>query len=149
MRHVFERALLNAQQSGPLKRQAEIQQAAEDCPDPWESSYIPPPQAPATGIRNVEISDVLLRWQYAQQEAIPERQKECASKHRPSRPAKAAAASSSSVAGEMATFNEVMTAMPYRTPDNLSIAGIKKIMEAEKVIQAEAKAAREVSAPQS
>ncbi|CAE7471312.1 unnamed protein product [Symbiodinium microadriaticum] len=65
--------------------QAEIQQAAEDCPDPWESSYIPPPQAPATG--------------------------------------------------EMATFNEVMTAMPYRTPDNLSIAGIKKIMEAEKVIQ--------------
>ncbi|CAE7705038.1 unnamed protein product, partial [Symbiodinium sp. KB8] len=124
-------------------RHAEIQQAAEDCPDPWESSFIPPPEEPVTGIRDVAISDEMMRWHYAQQEAITERSKEYASKQKPSRPAKAVATSSSSLAEDTATFDEVLAAIPYRTPDNMTIAGIKKIREAEKATRAEAKAARD------
>ena len=41
MKHVFDRALFNAQYSRRLLRQAEIQQATEDCPDPWETEWVP------------------------------------------------------------------------------------------------------------
>ena len=37
MAYVFDKALLRAQQSRRLKRQAEIMEAAQECPDPWES----------------------------------------------------------------------------------------------------------------
>ncbi|OLQ04708.1 hypothetical protein AK812_SmicGene12191 [Symbiodinium microadriaticum] len=98
MKHVFDRALFNAQYSRRLLRQAEIQQATEDCPDPWETEW---------------------------------------------------AASSSAGPSTTATFDEVMAAIPYRTPDNQTIAGLRRLRAEGEAIQAKAKAAREAAAPHS
>ena len=47
---------------GPRKLPAEILEAAEDCPDPWESCYVPPPDEPVTGMR--EVPRDILDWEY-------------------------------------------------------------------------------------
>ena len=49
----------------------------------------------------------------------------------------------------MATFDEVMAAIPYRTPENQTITGLRKLRAEGEAIQAAAKAARDAAAPHS
>eukprot|EP00439_Symbiodinium_sp_Y106_P008373 s5218_g1.t1 len=81
MAYVFDKQLYRAQQSRRLKRQADILEAAEDCPDPWESCYIPPPDEPVTGMK--EVPGDILEWGYAAAlEAASRRAKEQAERRR-------------------------------------------------------------------
>ena len=84
---------------------------------------MPPPLEPVTGLREVELSADMQDWHYAQQAARTRRQKEREQVTRHSRPAQAEAASSSAGPSTTATFDEVMAAIPYRTPDNQTIEG--------------------------
>ena len=148
MKHVFDRALFNAQHSRRLLRQAEIQQSTEDCPDPWETEWIAPPEEPVTGLREVELPADMQNWAFAQQAAEERRKRELADVTRRPRPASAEAASSSA-GPEVASFDEVMAAIPYRTPESQTIAGLKKMRAEGEAIQAAAKAARDAAAPRS
>ena len=53
MAYVFDKQLYRSQMSRRLKRQAEIKEAQQSCPDPWENDYVPPPDEPVTGMREV------------------------------------------------------------------------------------------------
>ena len=59
------------------------------------------------------------------------------------------AASSSAGPSNTPTFDEVMAAIAYRTPESQSIEGLRRIREEGLAIQAKAKAERESAAPHS
>ena len=61
MTYVFDRQLHRAQLSRRLQRLAEIKEAQERCPDPWENEYIPPADEPVTGMR--EVPAYILEWE--------------------------------------------------------------------------------------
>eukprot|EP00439_Symbiodinium_sp_Y106_P079951 s2062_g18.t1 len=44
-----------------LKRQAEIKEAQQECPDPWENNYIPPPDEPVTAMK--AVPEYILEWE--------------------------------------------------------------------------------------
>ena len=146
MKHVFDRALFNSQHSRRLLRQAEIQQTAEDCPDPWETEWVAPPEEPVTGLREVSLPADMENWAFAQQAAEERRRRELAEVTKRPRPASAEAASSSA-GPEVASFDEVIAAIPYRTPDIYTTTGLRKMRAEGEAIQAAAKAAREAAAP--
>ena len=146
MKHVFDRALFNSQHSRRLLRQAEIQQTAEDCPDPWETEWVAPPEEPVTGLREVALPADMENWAFAQQAAEERRRRELAEVTKRPRPASAEAASSSA-GPEVASFDEVIAAIPYRTPDIYTTTGLRKMRAEGEAIQAAAKAAREAAAP--
>ena len=146
MKHVFDRALFNSQHSRRLLRQAEIQQTAEDCPDPWETEWVAPPEEPVTGLREVSLPADMENWAFAQQAAEERRRRELAEVTKRPRPASAEAASSSA-GPEVASFDEVIAAIPYRTPDIYTTTGLRKMRAEGEAVQAAAKAAREAAAP--
>ena len=115
-----------------LKRQAEILEAAQECPDPRESCYIPPPDEPVTGMK--EFPKDILEWEYAAAlESASKRAKEEAERRRDPAPLSGGpsgeAASSSGL--PHASFDEVVSAMPYRAESHRTFSAIKEAMAAE------------------
>ena len=125
-----------------------LQQTTEDCPDPWETEWVAPPEEPVTGLREVVLPADMENWAFAQQAAEDRRKRELAEVAKRPRPASAEAASSSA-GPEVASFDEVIAAIPYRTPENQTITGLRKMRAEGEAIQAAAKAAREAAAPRS
>ena len=105
----------------PLERQTEILEATQERPDPWESCYIPPPDEPVTGMK--EVPKDILEWEYAAAlESASKRVKEQAAERRE-------AVSSSGI--PHTSFDEVVSAMPYRTESHRTFTAIKEAMTAE------------------
>ena len=112
MAYVFDKQLYRAQQSRRLKRQADILEAAEDCPDPWESCYIPPPDEPVTGMK--EVPGDILEWGYAAAlEAASRRAKEQAERRRDPAPHSGGPSGEAASSSELphASFDEVVSAI--------------------------------------
>ena len=134
MSYVFDKQLYRTQLSRRLKRQAEILEAAEECPDPWESCYVPPPDEPVTGMR--EVPRDILDWEYAAAlEAASKKAKAQAEERRHRDPAPLSGGpsgkASSSSGVQEATFDEVVATMRYRTEPHRTFSAIKEAMTAE------------------
>ena len=134
MSYVFDKQLYRTQLSRRLKRQAEILEAAEECPDPWESCYVPPPDEPVTGMR--EVPRDILDWEYAAAlEAASKKAKAQAEERRHRDPAPLSGGpsgkASSSSGVQEATFDEVVATMRYRTETHRTFSAIKEAMTAE------------------
>ena len=61
MAYVFDKQLFRSQMSRRPNRQAEIKEAQQRCPDPWENDYVPPPDEPVTGMK--EVPSYILEWE--------------------------------------------------------------------------------------
>ncbi|CAE7407592.1 GIP, partial [Symbiodinium sp. CCMP2456] len=136
MRHVFNRTLQSQQLSRRLQRQAELKEAREQCPDPWEQTWVPEPEIPVTGMQEVEVPAELREWHYGVQRDIDAKQSSYAEGH--SRPASAVAASSSSLNPPMVTasFDEVIDAIPYRTEASRTFSAAKAARRSEATTEA-------------
>ena len=122
---------MSQQKSRRLKRQAELKEARERCPDPWEQTWVEEPEEPITGMKTVEVPAEIKEWHYGVQRDIDQKQAEYAAGG--SRPASAVAASSSSLTPPMetASFEEVISAMPYRTGTGRTLSAAKAARKSE------------------
>ncbi|CAE7263392.1 GIP, partial [Symbiodinium sp. CCMP2456] len=118
-------------QSRRLQRQAELKEAQEQCPDPWEQTWVPEPEMKVTGVKQVEVPAEIREWHYGVQRDIDAKQAGYAAGH--SRPAPAVTASSSSLTPPMVTasFDEVMDAIPYRTEASHTFSAAKATRKSE------------------
>ena len=126
MAYVFDRQLHRAQLSRRLQRQAEIKEAQERCPDPWENEYIPPADEPVTGMR--EVPAYILEWERVRDlEEAKRRVVEQA--NMPSRLAPLSGGPSGSSAGVTeVSFDDVMDSIPYRTEAHRTFSAVKEKM---------------------
>ncbi|CAE7349128.1 GIP [Symbiodinium sp. CCMP2456] len=136
MRHVFNRTLASQQMSRRLQRQAELKEARDQCPDTWEQTWVPEPEIPVTGMREVEVPAELREWHYGVQRDIDAKQSSYAEGR--SRPAPAVAASSSSLNPPMVTasLDEVIDAIPYRTEASRTFSAAKAARKSEATTEA-------------
>ena len=126
MSYVFDRQLHRAQLSRRLQRLAEIKEAQQRCPDPWENDYIPPADEPVTGMR--EVPAYILEWERVRDlEEAKRRVLEQASK--PSHPAPLSGGPSGST-GEVkeVSFDDVIGSTPYRTEPHRTFSAVKEAM---------------------
>ena len=126
MAYVFDRQLHRAQLSRRLQRQAEIKEAQERCPDPWENEYVPPADEPVTGMR--EVPAYILEWERVRDlEEAKRRVVEQAS--RPSHLAPLSGGPSGSSAGiTEVSFDDVIDSIPYRTEAHRTFSAVKENM---------------------
>ena len=126
MTYVFDRQLHRAQLSRRLQRLAEIKEAQERCPDPWENEYVPPVDEPVTGMR--EVPAYILEWERVRDlEEAKRRVMEQAS--RPSRLAPLSGGPSGSSGGvKKVSFDDVIDSIPYRTEAHRTFSAVKENM---------------------
>ena len=126
MSYVFDRQLHRTQLSRRLKRLAEIKEAQQRCPDPWENDYIPPADEPVTGMR--EVPAYILEWERVRDlEEAKRRVLEQANK--PSHPAPLSGGPSGST-GEVKeiSFDDAIGSIPFRTEPHRTFSAIKEAM---------------------